>query len=526
MWGLLFLLCAYAVFAPAAEARRPARERAGTGSESPDDETLEQAHRALAAARTALAGRNAREAYRSAVEAFRMARLPEALLMLGKVALAEGRSLDAQDLMRRYLADPNLESAPGSPEQLAAERIAEQPYGTAAKLTISGDRGTLVLIDGRLVGALPLSRPLLLSPSSHKVELLRGKRSLEDEVRVPAGRHGELRSDLKTKALLLSVLPGVVVLNESSSLQGPDQLRFFRAVEEAVQAERLSPVAQEVALEVAGEPAPGPCADERRCLIDLAAQCEADYVLRTSAKQKAAAWQLSMELFDVGIGDVAARSESQCEKCGIEQAVRQLAGLFGPLYGQASGRARGQLTVRSNPPGAEVLLDGQLVGRTPYQATAWAGPRELVLRKTGHIEEHRQITVPDGDTTELELSLPPRAAPTPAPPAPAKAAKLEWRRQPRPLWRLSVGAAGIAAGLLLGGFGSAALYLDGKCTQPPPGNSVCPILYDTLTPGLGLTVSGAVLLGAGTALMAWPGPRRQVQVSAPQGALFGLALSY
>ena len=49
-------------------------------------------------------------AYRWATTSYRLVPSPEALFVLASVARAEKRELDAQDLMRRYLADPNLDA--------------------------------------------------------------------------------------------------------------------------------------------------------------------------------------------------------------------------------------------------------------------------------------------------------------------------------------------------------------------------------------------------------------------------------
>ena len=50
----------------------------------------------------------------------------------------------------------------------------------------------------------------------------------------------------------------------------------------------LDLLARELALEVAGEPEPGPCSDERRCLLSLAEKCEADYVLMVQVRREPA----------------------------------------------------------------------------------------------------------------------------------------------------------------------------------------------------------------------------------------------
>jgi hypothetical protein len=503
------LVAVAAALLPTAAARP--KKATATPSESPDDETLRQAQEALAQSRAALHKGDAVATYRRAAESFRLVPSPDALFLLGRAALLEKRPLEAQDLMRRYLADPTLESAPDSPEQREAQRLSELPRDRSAKLNILGDRGTLVNLDGRLVGALPLSRPLLISVTEHKVELLRGDRRIEEQVRVPIGRLGELRPDMKTRAMLLSVLPGVVVLDQYLGFGQVEQRRLAQAVEEAVQAERLSPLSRELALEAAGEPEPGPCADERRCLLALAEKCEADYLLRVQVRKQAADWQLEMELFDVAVHEPAARGATPCAGCSLEQAQKSLATLFAPLYGKANGRPRGTLEVRSEPSDAELLLDGQRLGKTPYTAAVWTGARELVLRKKDHRDERLQVRINDGETAKLEARLQPLEKPAP-PPAPRVEPRFELRRDRRPTWRLAVGAGALGAGVLMIGLGSSAISFHGRCATDVPDGSICPSLFNTLSPALGLLTVGPLLAITGIAFLARPGPLRRVRV--------------
>lgn len=499
---------------PSGEARKkPVSAR--TPSESPDDETLKEAQDALLQSRTALGKGDAAATYRRAADSFRLVPSPDALYLLGRAALLENRPLEAQDLMRRYLADPTLESAPDSPEQREAQRVSELPRDKSAKLNILGDRGTLVNLDGRLVGVLPLSRPLLISVAEHKVELLRGDRRIEEQVRVPVGRLGELRPDMKTRALLLSILPGVVVLDQYLGFGEAEQRRLAQAVEEAVQAERLSPLSRELALEAAGEPEPGPCPEERRCLLTLAEKCEADYLLRVTARKQAADWQLEMELYDVAVSEPAARSEVSCPGCNVEQVQKSLVGLFAPLYGKASGRSRGQLEVRSEPSEAEVLLDGQRLGKTPFAAAAWTGARELIVRKKDHQDERLQVRISDGETAKLEVKLRPveKVVPPPPPSLPKVEPRFELRRDRRPTWRLVAGAGALGASALMIGLGSSALSFNGDCATPNLADgAICPSVFNTLSPSVGLLTVGPLFVITGIGLLAAPGKLRRVQV--------------
>jgi hypothetical protein len=66
---------------------------------------------------------------------------------------------------------------------------------------------------------------------------------------------------------------------------------------------------------------------------------------------------------------------------------------------------------------------------------------------------------------------------------------------------------GLGAGLL--GLGVSALAVDGQCISAPMALQTCQLDYDTRGVGVGLTVSGVLLLGAGVVLVALPpGPAR------------------
>jgi len=66
----------------------------------------------------------------------------------------------------------------------------------------------------------------------------------------------------------------------------------------------------------------------------------------------------------------------------------------------------GQLTVRSQPPGAEVLLDGTPLGRTPLEKTTVpAGEHKILVRLEGHHEQLRPVVVQPETEARVELEL-------------------------------------------------------------------------------------------------------------------------
>jgi hypothetical protein len=484
----------------------------GLGTQAAEDPPASnQTARLFEAARAALSARDVATAHGLASRCFRAAPSAEALFLLGMVALQENRLLAAQDLMRRYLAAPDLDEAADSTEQQQAQRVLERPRPPAALLNVLGDRGTFVLLDEQLVGVLPLSRPLLISPGEHTVRLELNGAHLEDQVRIPLVRQGELRANFATRALLLTVLPGVLLLEEGSGLSAADQTKQDALVEKALLAQRLSPIGSADALECGGEPAPGACSEALRCQIELAQHCEADYILRTRWVQDPRTpflLRVELEIIDVAIGDVAASDALECSGCTPEQLLASLEGHLAPLVERAVGRTQGHLEISSQPAGAAVLIDDRTVGATPYQAVVFTGPHRIELHKEGYQVFKTPVEVKEEGAAQLAVPLLPLPSVQLDPVEPPPAASVLPPRRPR--WRLLGGGIGMGIGLLVSGFGVSALSLNStqtvtQCGDLTSADRVC--IYHTQNVGIGLLVSGLTVAVGAAILIAIPGTR-------------------
>jgi serine/threonine protein kinase len=69
--------------------------------------------------------------------------------------------------------------------------------------------------------------------------------------------------------------------------------------------------------------------------------------------------------------------------------------------------AVGYLLSTSDPAGAEVLVDGKVVGRTPADFEVSAGPHEIEYRKEGHFPAQATINVPANERVSVPLELVP-----------------------------------------------------------------------------------------------------------------------
>lgn len=455
---------------------------------------------------TALAARDLVTAGQKLSEAYLEAPSLDVLYALGQLALAEGKTLQAQDLMRRFLADPLLEATPDSAEYREAERVLTLPQPPSARLDIQGARGTVIKLDGRPIGVLPLAGPILAAPGEHKVEILAGEQTLNEKVLLRAGRFSELRYNLSTRACIINVLPGALILLEAAGLAAAEQRRLREALENAAQKERYSP------LSASADDKHG-CQAQNDCLLNQARKLAAEYIVTARAETKEADWRLTLELFDVEVGASAAVRQSSCAGCSAEQVAAKLSALFAPLLKQAVDRPRGRARLVSDPSGAEVTIDGQPVGVTPYEGPLFIGPHKLRYTRKRFHSESAELVVKDSQTAESHVVL--RDLPDPPPPPPCPAApRCPLCPPPRPmaprlpLWRLLSGVLAISAGVAAVGFGTPAIALDGFCADAPvvPGRQ-CLNQFETRPLGATLTSVGAALAITGTVLLVFPTPK-------------------
>jgi hypothetical protein len=78
------------------------------------------------------------------------------------------------------------------------------------------------------------------------------------------------------------------------------------------------------------------------------------------------------------------------------------------------------LYVLSDPPDAEVWVDGQLRGRSPFYAALAQGSHAVSVTKAGYRNVTRDLVLTSGQSVEVSLSLQP--GPSPLVPSPAAAA--------------------------------------------------------------------------------------------------------
>lgn len=511
--SILFLLCLWSLLLglPTGSARS---RTAGQTRQA----VRERAVKATAEGAQAVAQKDFATAYKILADAYREYPNAETLYQLGQLAQAEGRTLDAQDLLRRYLADPGVDASSANAQ--VAQRLVEQPRGLSGELSVTGEQGVLVLLDGRVVGVLPLGQTLLLTPGAHQVGLESDGKVVSSPLEIKNGKTSELRFNADSKAMLLTIPPALLLMGEYGGLTTELTPRLLLGYDRAARRAGLALFRSDSAAKAIADATE--CIESLDCREKLARRLEVEYLLLIKLSSGGAAIpsgasapvsvHIELSLFDVETGDVTARAERDCLTCGVEQVAMAVVTASELVISSGTNREKGRVAIQSDPPGAALVRDGRIVGQTPYEHVALSGQYEAELRLAGHQSERIQLRVTDGKRAEFRALL--RVAETEPDPSPARTSQSVvgdqnalLQRQPRPTWRLALGGILTGTGVLIGGFGVSALAVDGSCAQTVPQPQICPEFYNTgqyaaglLPTGIGLTITGIILL-------ALPGPR-------------------
>lgn len=470
---------------------------------------------------------------------------PAWLCRLAQLDAEAGQLLAAQDLARRCLKD----AQPGSlPEELrqAADGVLVKPRPESGELSVFGPRRALLSVDGRLVGALPFTLPLLLSPGRHELRLQLGGREQRGAVPVLAGRGGLARFIGTGLALTPTATVALVVGADGS---GPVSASLLGESSRVLRAQRLMPLGFYGAL---AQPLDPSCTSAT-CLNTLAQQHSLRHVVLVNGAATGSGYALGVRLFDAQVRDFAAEAQADCDGCTAEQAGARVGGLVADALRRGLHRATGILEITSVPEGGEVLLNGLSLGRTPLRHPAFAGEHVLTVNKTGFAPYTNEVVVDPGrgaamdavlrearDLPPEEPALPPEpaeaegavrsAAPAPAPApihrianrahlgdsdstpgygdyvAPRTPTREDNVRAPRPGWRIAVGATAAALGVSFIGLGAAGLWGSSTCDGMNP--ATCSGPEGLRAAGAPLLGGGLLLAGLGIALWAAPGDRR------------------
>lgn len=146
---------------------------------------------------------------------------------------------------------------------------------------------------------------------------------------------------------------------------------------------------------------------QAKCFERVAKNTGASHVVRATVIVRDRDYDVAVELVDGKTGGVVARSKEGCEICGVVDAGKLMASASATLRTKLDALAKGPsvLTIRSDPDGAEVTVDGEIVGVTPLDRSIIAGKRVVRVTKEGYIAVEREVTVVEGVAEEVAFTL-------------------------------------------------------------------------------------------------------------------------
>ena len=454
----------------------------------------------------ALASRDFAAANRALSAAYRLQPSADILFQLGIVAWSEGQSLTAQDLLRRYLADPASSSSPD--KQVEAQRIVAQIGKGTSEVWIAGTDGWFLRVDDRLLGSLPLPLPILLASGAHRVvlESAQGPRA-ERAITLGAGQILALRHDPDGLAVRTLARVFLCVTPDAEPGEARDAMR--RRIGGLLLDQDLAPTS----VPTSARP-PAQCDEE--CCARLAKEQAAEWALLIASEKTAGPGNSSptrVAVLDVRVNEVAAQQTlSAAGTSAAEASAVDPLAVLPALLQKARARGRGTLQVDSVPSGAAVQIDGRPRGHTPLRIQRFVGTLAIELAHPGFQTEHRRAEIRAEQETSLNVALPPLPLPAVA------TAPVTRSRHPRPAWRIGLGIGALVVGAGLAALGGSALSVSGRCIEAAvPPAMACSRVYDTTAIGGVLIGTGAALALTGGLLVAWPGPLQQMSGGPKKG---------
>jgi hypothetical protein len=258
--------------------------------------------------------------------------------------------------------------------------------------------------------------------------------------------------------------------------------------------------------------AAGSCANSE-CVKKIAAATGATHVVRARVVIEDRDYGVTVDLYDGGSGAVVASSSDNCEICGISEAGNLMASAAATLRTKLDALAQGPATlaVTSTPVGAEVRIDGQLVGTTPFEGPVIAGKHVLRLSQVDYITVEREVTFVEGvrETLAFELEKVPSRLPN----------------RPWGWAAIGVGAAGLVTSAVFFAFdaqnkGEGRPYkLGGACDgDNVDSDGDCRQVWDTELIAYPTAIVGAALTTLGIAILLSSGKRRRAKKASEAGA--------
>jgi hypothetical protein len=242
--------------------------------------------------------------------------------------------------------------------------------------------------------------------------------------------------------------------------------------------------------------------DQGLALAGFEATEGATHHVQTTITEQDGDFQVRVELVGDGSADVAL--EETCELCGIEELGELLTAMGGRLRRKIDlMRDAAVLRVETRPRGAQVRVDGEVVGTTPVEVAVEPGTRKVEVVKPGHRTEKREIEATAGTRENYSFVL-------------VRGGYQTWL----PWTLLATGVVGVVAGATM--IGIDGNEIRSSCNPDLDGN--CQFLHRTLGGGVALTVIGVGLVATGVALAVKWRTKRGTYANRPHLRLTGAGI--
>ncbi|MCA9634853.1 MAG: PEGA domain-containing protein [Myxococcales bacterium] len=291
----------------------------------------------------------------------------------------------------------------------------------------------------------------------------------------------------------LAILP----IQIEGEISDADRQDLTRALVTGFERGSFAVVAPEQVVGQAGDP--GACGDAA-CITGVAGKTQTAYVAVPQVRVNDRDYAIQVALYNGTTGERVAVSEDACEICGVVDASGLLDSAAATLSQKLDALAKGpaSLVLTSEPEGAVVMVDGELIGTAPLDQPIPPGKHILRISQDGYIPVEREVTFVEGVREELSISL---------------------EKMPSALPGRGWGWASLSVGIVsLGGAGVLTFMHDRpyrvgdacSITAPDPdynvmndpaGNEVCRHVWDTKWGGLALGIAGAALTTLGVLVL-------------------------
>jgi hypothetical protein len=234
--------------------------------------------------------------------------------------------------------------------------------------------------------------------------------------------------------------------------------------------------------------------DKPKCFEQIADATDATHVVRAKVIVRDRDYDVQIELFDGKTGTSLAKTSEGCEICGIADAADLVGSGAATLRTKLDALAKGpsMLTLTSAPEGAEVRVDGEIVGVTPLERPVVPGKRVLRVSKEGFIAVEREVTFVEGVSEQLSFELDK---------VPSRLPSRPWGWVSLSLGVASVGTA-IAFAVLGGKDPPVAYEVGGSCRgMNVDADGDCRRVWNTEWHVLGFGLAGAALTTLGIAIL-------------------------